>query len=374
MKIYIPYRRNTYIDLMTKSFQEAGCEVARSFEDNDVDFVYFGLNFEGAYKNVPDQYKTNSGLHLTDKEVLHNTLVSAGLNHLDSTTILDENTIRNFSANEVYIKPLNSTGSLTPYTFVYKTFTSKDELIQTIHNEAPDFFSVQEDGSSICSKHLIQTAILPDVDGYVRQYYVPVYINGQGNIVTEGFGKINMRFNDLNDIDDVTYPLRNMRDPVIRNTEDQTDRYNILGQLTQLVDYCQIRNTPMHTQWLVDADGDAYLIDLAFQFQRGTALLPGMQSTEFMIDKIQYVYDMKPTVELSARGWIGMIDLVITSDKTATLEYAKSVGLLPVITWAISSNPQSLTIPFSFNGTTEQECWDKINLVKNYISSNTPNQ
>ena len=359
---------------MVQAFDAAGCQVTGSIDDNDIDFVYFGLNFESVYNNVPDRYKQYSGLHLTDKKVLHNTLIAAGLNHLDSTTIVNENTIRDFSADEVYIKPLNSTGSLTPYTFVYKTFTSKDQLIQTIYNEAPDFFTIQEDGSSICSTHLIQTAILPDVDGYVRQYYVPVYINGQGNIMTEGFGKINMRFNELNDIDDVIYPLRNMRDPVIRNTEDHADRYNILGQLTQLVDYCQIRNTPMHTQWLVDSDGDAYLIDLAYQFQRGTALLPGTQSLDFMIDKIQYVYDMKPVIEIPARGWIGMIDLIVTSNKQDTLEYAKSVGLLPVTTWAIASGPQTLTVPFSFNGQSEQECWDKINLVKNYISNNTPNQ
>jgi hypothetical protein len=372
MKIFIPSRRNGYLDVMARLFQEAGIDVVHDLSE-PVDFVYFGINFPGAYDNTPEKYKTHSGIQLTDKSVLNDTLIAAGLNVLEVVTIQNESTIRDFDSTAVFIKPMKGAGSLTPYTFVYKSFDSKDELINTINQEVPDFFTVNEDGSSICSKHVIQKAILPDTDGYVHQYYVPVYINGQGTIVTEGLGKENMILNELNDIDDTVYPLRHMRDSVIRNSQDQTDQYNIIGQLTQLVEHCQIRNTPMHTQWLIDDTGNSYLIDVSYQFQRATLILPGFQSAEFITDKIQYVYDIKPTIELPLTGWVGMADYIITSDKTATVEYAASQGLYQVTTWPLVSGPSSLTIPFAFVFGTEQECLDKIELVRTYIANNTIN-
>lgn len=367
MKIYFPPRRTEYNNTLVKLFQDAGLEVTQNPSES-YDFVYFGLNFEGIYDNVPESYKAHSGLQLTDKSVLHDTLIAAGLNSLEYSIIQDLSTIENFNSTNVFVKPLNSTGSMTPYTFVYKIFTSKTELINTINQEAPDFFTVNEDGSSICSKHIIQQAIMPAEDGYVHQYYVPVYINGQGTIVSDGLAKLNMRFNELNDIDDVVYPLRHMRDYVIRNTADQTDQYGILEHLATLISHCQIRNTPMHTQWLIDETGKPYLIDVAYQFQRATM---GLRSGEFMSDKVQYVYDMKPAIEYPPSGWVGMIDFVITSEKASTLEYATSVGLTPAPNWQMTSKAQCLTIPFTFYGETEQECLDKIALLRTYIANNT---
>jgi len=369
MKIYVPPRRNDYINTLVDLFREAGIDVAHELDDS-VDLVYFGLNFGGVYDHIPEHYKTNSGIQLTDKSVLHDTLVAAGLNCLESTVIQDLSTIENFNSTNVFIKPLSGAGSITPYTFAYKIFTSKTELINTINQEAPDFFTVNEEGFSICSKHVIQQAILPAEDGYVHQYYVPVYINGQGAIVGDGIGKVNMRFNELNDVDDVLYPLRHMRDYVVRDTSNIQDPYNILGQLQQLVDYCQIKNTPMHCQWLIDELGNPYLIDASFQFQRASLLEPGLRSRELIIDKIQYVYDLNPTIEIPSTGWVGMADFIITSDKTSTLEYANSVGLIPVTTWPLVSKPECLSIPFSFTGATEQECLDKIELVRTYIANN----
>ena len=369
-KIYVPMlHNNSYINLIVDLIRQAGLEVVHTF-DNPVDFVFFGLNFPNIYENVPEQYKANSGIQLTDKEVLHDTIAAAGLNQLESKIIVDEQSISTFQSSSVIVKPLRGAGSMTPYTFVYKTFTSKTDLINTINQEAPDFFTVNEDGSSICSTHVIQQAILAAEDGYVPQYYVPVYVNGQGEIVSEGIGKNNQRFNELNDVDDTVYPLRHMRDYMNRNTEDQSDPYNILDQLRQLIDYCQIKNTPIHSQWLIDSDGNPCLIDISFQFQRASMLVPGLRSTELIIDKIQYVYDIKPNIEIPSTGWVGLADFIITSDKASTVEYAASVGLMAVTTWPLVSKAACLSMPFSFTGATEQECLDKIELVRTYIANN----
>jgi hypothetical protein len=55
MKIFIPSRRNGYLDVMARLFQEAGIDVVHDLSE-PVDFVYFGINFPGAYDNTPEKY------------------------------------------------------------------------------------------------------------------------------------------------------------------------------------------------------------------------------------------------------------------------------------------------------------------------------
>jgi hypothetical protein len=103
-------------------------------------------------------------------------------------------------------------------------------------------------------------------------------------------------------------------------------------------------------------------------------LVPGLRSTELIIDKIQYVYDIKPNIEIPSTGWVGLADFIITSNKASTVEYAASVGLMAVTTWPLVSKAACLSMPFSFTGATEQECLDKIELVRTYIVENTITQ
>jgi hypothetical protein len=372
MKIYTPIIAKNHVNPITDALESIGMQVVH--DDTECDFVYFGKNVNYKnYLNVPEKFANYVNLDLTLKDKLHSLCQTAGINFIESEIIVDSNTILNFPENNIFIKPVEGGASLTNYTFVYKTFTSKTELLAKIAEECPTFFDLNDEGISIAKTFIIQKAFLTDSDGLLNQYFAGVYVNGQSEMLTEGIGFTKIKFNEFNDVDDVTYPLRTLRKQYIRNMEDQTDLFGIFYQLEKLIKYYSIKNTPINTQWLVDEDGQAFLIDLAYNYQRGlycTSLVP----KEKFAAKMKFVYDMVGANDDPLTGWNGMTDILLPeicddTKKSNILQYAESLGFVVAESWVIGTLPVSKTIPMSFLGTSEQDCLSRLELLENYIKN-----
>jgi len=369
MKIFNPVIMQPVAQPLNAALQLAGL-VPTGVED--ADFVYFGKNnnYE-SYKMLPEKFTNTVCLDLMIKSKLPELFKAAGINYIQSDVITDINVILDYPSDNVFIKPIEGALSRTPYTFVYKIFTSKTELLNTIDLECPDFFSMNEFGVIESSKHIIQKAIMPDSEGYNYQYFAPAYVNGQGQIKTEGIGASKLKFNSLNDVDDKTYPLRYLKEFSVRNTEDQTNKFDIFGQLQKLVDFYSIKNTPMNTQWLVDTDGQAYMIDFGYNYQRALYCNTNLITTEMFADKLRYVYDLQPDIKQPLTGWTGVFDLMITSDKKTLIEYANFLGIHVAETWGSATTEKSLTVPFVIRGYSEEECVNRVQTLRDYIEKNT---
>jgi hypothetical protein len=371
MKIHLPNLPLPVATPMLEAFTIAGIEASQL---NDADFVYFGKNRNYKfYSSLPEKFLTNINLDLTVKDKMMDACRNAGINFITSHIIEDRSTITNFPENNVFIKPSEGGNSITPYTFTYKIYNSKTELLSTIDQECPDFFTVDENGFSESKNHIIQKAFLPEEDGFTHQYFVTGLINGQGEIAKDGLGKTHMAFNSLNDEDDISYPNRHIRFGNLRNLEDNTDKYEIFSQLQQLVNFYNIKNTPFNCQFLVDETGKSYLSDLSYVFQRGLHFNENLVSREELADKIKFVYDLQPDIKMPLTGYTCMLDFLIEPDSQLTMEqlitYANSLGFYTTDGWGLSSrNAKSRT--FVCRGTTEEDIRNRIEQVKTYIENN----
>ena len=372
MKIYMPPIIGPHSKPIKNALEYIGLEVTG---DTEVcEFAYFGKNnYYNGYSILPENVKNSVNLDLTLKDKLPLLCEAAGINFIESEIITNSDTILNFPESNVFIKPIEGAASSTRFTFVYKTFSSKTELLSKIQEECPSFFELDEDGNSIAKKHIIQKAFLTGSDGLLNQYFAGVYVNGSSQLLTEGIGSTKIKFNELNDIDDFTYPFRNVRKYYLRNMEDQTNRFNILSQLQQLVQYYSIKNTPISAQWLVDEDGQSFLIDFSYNYQRGL-YCTSLVATEKFASKMKYVYDITNTDDDPMTGWNGMTDIVLPevfdmAKKSDIIQYAESLGFVVTESWAIGTFENSKTIPMSFLGTSEQDCLSRLELLENYIKN-----
>lgn len=371
MIIYIPKKIHwAHVNPLFAALMLSGVSVA-SFEEIDLaDCVYFGKNNNyDEYMALPEKLLQNINLKLTLKDKIPEQCAAAGVNFIHSEIINNADTILNFHNDNVFIKPTEGGASQTPYTFAYKTFTSKTELLALINQECPDFFTVDEIGKSKAQGHIIQQAILPSKDGYTHQYYVPCLVNGEGIVHFEGMGKLNMRLESKNDVDDVKYPIRNMRDLILRLPSDKTDQYDIFSQIQKLVNFYSIKNTPISMNWIVDSDGQAYLIDLAYNFNRQFYMTRDLCPEEFFVDKLKYVYDNQHFVMQEWDGWIANFDLEILCDIPTVIEYAKTLGIHCTPAFVFGTSESSLVRPFTCSAPTEQACRDKLQQLKEFIDS-----
>ena len=339
----------------------------------EVDFVYYGNNNSYEYyASLPKSTTKGFPIEFLLKSHLQDMAKSAGINYLPNEVLANESTITNFPDISVILKPIQGALSRRTYSFVYKLYATKAELITDIANTDPTFFVTDESGYTPCTDYIIQQAIMPDSSGYSNLFFVPVFINGQGKMIDEGMANAKMTFNELHDIAPELYPLGNLRVETIRDTEDHSDQYNILQQLQQLIDFYSIKNTPMNMQWIVDAAGKSYLIDVGFNFQRGSYFISDIVSPEFFADKLKFVYDLQPTIQQPMTGWIGLIDLFITSDYSDTMSYIIGLGFHAVNGWMpINKNGPSKIKVFGFNFSSRKEFDEKVNLARIYIRDNT---
>jgi hypothetical protein len=372
MKIYLPPMPTEIKTPLMEAFNLAGMNVVFSLNNlGDGDFVYFGKNnFYYFYSNLPKKFLTNINLNLIVKDKMMDECQNAGINIIPSYIIEDENTILNFSENNIFIKPSESAAQITPYTFVYKTYTSKTELLSDINQECPNFFSIDEVGISISKKHIIQRAFLPESDGFTHQYFVAGLINGQGEIYKDGIARTKLAFNPLNDVDDITYPNRYLRAGSLRNLEDTTDKFEIYAQLQKLVDFYNIRNTPFACQFMLDENNKSYLLDFNYNFQRGFHLNENVVSREEFADKIKFMYDLQPDIKMPLTGYTCLVDFLIESDIQQTIDYAKTLGIYTTDAWVFSNSPNAKTKTFVCRGTSEEDILNRIEQVKTYIQNN----
>lgn len=372
MKIFMPPIIGPHSTPIKDAISRIGLET--TIDPEDCDYAYFGKNnYHRMYSILPENIKNSVNLDLTLKDKLPLLCEAAGINFIESEIITSSDTISNFPENNVFLKPIEGAASSTRFTFVYKTFTSKTELLSKIQEECPSFFDLDEDENSIAKQYIVQKAFLTGPDGLLDQYFSGAYVNGSSQLLTEGIGSTKIKFNQLNDVDDFTYPLRNLRKYYLRNMEDQTDRFNIFSQLQQLVQYYSIKNTPISTQWLVDEDGQSFLIDLSYNYQRGL-YCTSLVNTEKFVSKMKYVYDISQTDESPMTGWNGQTDIVLSesfdmSKKSDIIQYAESLGFVVTKSWAIGTHETSKSIPMSFLGTSEQDCLSRLDLLENYINS-----
>lgn len=368
MKIYLPPMAPEVNQPLLEAFSIAGIEPS---ELNDADFVYFGKNrYYIFYSQLPVKFLTNINLDLTVKDKMMSACEAAGINFIPSYVIEDENTILNFSENNIFLKPVESAAQVTPYTFVYKTYTSKTELLNTINQECPDFFTIDETGNSKAKKHIIQKAFLPEQDGFTHQYFVAGLVNGQGEIYKDGIAKTHLEFNPLNDENDIIYTNRYLRAGSIRNLEDTTDKFEIYAQLQKLIDFYNIRNTPFVCQFMVDENSKSYLLDLGYNFQRGFHLNENVVSREEFADKIKFMYDLQPDIKIPLTGYTCLMDFLIESDIQQTIDYAKTLGIYTADGWLGSNGPNVRTKTFVCRGTSEEDIRNRIEQVKTYIQNN----
>lgn len=372
LKKISPVPHKNFNSPLEEACELAGIETTYS-EADSADFAYFGYNNSyDYYKTLPENLQNKVNLDLLLKSKLNICTQSAGINFLSSQVLTSEESLTQFPSQTIMIKPIEGYLSRTPYTFVYKIIKNDSELMSTILKEAPLFFQIGADGNKECNKYIVQAAFGSSESDYVQTYFVAGYVNGKGDLVTEGIHDNKHSFNQLNDIDDVLYPIRNMRVLALGNTEDNTDKYSILEQLKTLIDFYSIRNTPINSQWIISEEGKAYLIDFAYNFQRSLMYYEEFCSKEFFADKLKFIYDLQPNIELPMTGWVGLVDMIISSDKESTYEYAKNLGFRLVDNWT-TIGPQSNIQIFRFTGLTEQECIEKVNLLREYIRNNTPN-
>jgi hypothetical protein len=370
MKIYLPNLPQVQSAIFNEALKITGMEQISLYNSEDADFVYFGKNNSyNMYSSLPEKLLSNINLDLTLKDKIPKLCEDAGINFLRSDIIIDENTILNFTDNNVFIKPIEGGASQTPYTFTYKTYTSKDELLSTIQQECPNFFTVDEYNITISKKHIIQKAFLSDNTGYTHLYLVNCYVNGLGQIYFDGLCRNKMKFEPKNDIDDIKYPIRNVRDFCLKIPSDKTDKYDIMLQTQKLIDYYSIKNTPISMNWMVDENGKSYLIDFAYNFNRQFYMTPDFCPFDFFMEKFKYVYDLHPVIENEWSGVVVNFDLEILCDIPTVIDYAKTIGVYYTPSFVIGSSSESLMKPFICTAPTEQGCLDKLQQLKDFIES-----
>jgi hypothetical protein len=369
MKIFSNVWAPAYKQSLIAAVEAAGWEYTEIMDDT-VDFVLFGKNnsYDFYVNSIPEKFKTNINLDLLHKEKMQSALRLAGVNYIPTNVIEGKDTILNFSENEIFIKPTEGGASQTPYSFAYKTYTDKQSLIDAIEMEIPGF----SDGSNYLNNYVIQKAFLPSEDGYVKQYQVPVIVNHVGEISFEGLGDMKMRFEPRNDELENYYPLRNMRDLTLRNTEDDSDTYKIKEQIQQFVNFYNIKSTPMFMQWVIDTQGKSYCIDLAYHFLRQVYCTEGLSTPEFWADKLKWMLGLQPNILMPLTGWYAFYDVEILGNIEEALEYADTLGIKCPTSFIYAFGQDSKVRPFVYNGVSKEDCISKFNTFKQFLANQTP--
>lgn len=223
-------------------------------------------------------------LELLFKDKTKNLLQKAELPYLEEAPLLNLDSIINFPSDNIFIKPVVGSFSLSTLPFAY-TVISKQEALDQIN-------SLQIDLDSI-SPHIIQEA-LPSISDVL---WVGGYVDKFGNIAFEGVLDQKYEHEPRNALDPDHYPNKH-RVNVVRETKDNfnTQQQDLVDQVTRIISFYKIIMTPFCIQGMVDSNGRVKLIDFNFGWGKGYALVGNSNNTQYLIDRIRYMFFNEPFI------------------------------------------------------------------------------